>query len=614
MKLRMLAAMAALALVIAGVVAFASPYAPVVQPAAENIEDIWAIEDTRTESGVPLVTALDNLGMPLAYDAQRNTFYCTLGLGHEDTWPEIHITAPGAPKVQLRFVDDYTYDWCADAIRDGYAYQVIAYTDTEFSYFDVVFTGLTQLCIDTRGMEITTEDSPVYVTMASYGEDGLKTTGRIHLRGASTLLFEKQGYKLEFTREKDGASKKREVNVPGFGAANDLALLPCRHDETKMRDRLNWQMWADLAADDEPFGARKAEYVELFKDGEYFGVYLMLEPVDVKEELALAGSSRLSSDSVYRTAALNFSRDREYYVHPCRENAGYELYYAPAGADTYEKRFAGLMPYIELVTMEDDEEFARRALERFDTENMLTYALMMQGGAIADNFFNNMYIWAQPQPDGSMRYRFAPWDLDIAWGFEPHEIGEEFERWLYFPVLDRMLSLDAGGIRQQAYDIWQQLRASIFSDEYLEARMEEYTYQLGESGALMRDAERWGGMMTYPDGYELTTFAQMRWPLMDQAMEMLITTEGPVEFLELSNYNQKAGPVHPGEEGGYDAYYDAVQAEMELYLQEYSEDEYWEDAYYDEEYYGDEYYEEAYYGEEYCEDGYYEEEYDEAAY
>ena len=110
-----------------------------------------------------------------------------------------------------------------------------------------------------------------------------------------------------------------------------------------------------------------------------------------------------------------------------------------------------------------------------------------------------------------------------------------------------MLNLDVGGIRRKAYDLWQQMRSSIFSMETLEARLEEYTMLLGESGALMRDAQRWGNDMTYPDGYEFITFAAMRWPLIDEAMELLVTTDGPVDFLSQSSYGQKAGAIFPAE-------------------------------------------------------------------
>ena len=126
-KLKLLLGIVALTALIAAVVAFGSPYAPVVQPVMD-IEDIWAIEDARIESEAPLVTRLLNHGAELGYDESDNTFYCTLGMDHEEKWPQIHLTAPDAKDASLVFVDDYTYDWCADAIREGYAYQILAYT------------------------------------------------------------------------------------------------------------------------------------------------------------------------------------------------------------------------------------------------------------------------------------------------------------------------------------------------------------------------------------------------------------------------------------------------------------------------------------------------------
>lgn len=537
-RLKLLAGMLALLALMTVVVYVASPYAPVVSQAPEDVEVLWAIEDTRQESETPLVTALSNHGTPLAYDAAANRFYCTLGMENGESWPELYLTAPGADGVSLIFSDDYTYDWCADAIRDGYAYQVMAYNDTHFGYFEIVFTGLPQMQIMTKGQELSTEDSDIRIVMSAYGESPLDSTARVHLRGASTLLFDKQSYKVEFTRERDGMAKKIELPVPGFGMADDLALLPCWHDETKMRDRLNWDLWAQIAEDDEPFGARKTRYVELFLDGEYWGVYTMIEPVDVGEELALLGEARLLTDSVYRTAALNFSRDRLVEKHPFRENAGYELYYTPNGPQP----FAGLKDYLDLVTEEDDAAFIEKALARINMDSALRHLLFVQGCGLADNVFNNMYIWAHTGTEGTT-YRFSLWDMDLAWGFERESIGEQYEKWMHFPVIDRMLNLDAGGIRQKAYDLWQEMRRTIFSEENLQRHIEQYTNLLGESGALMREAERWGTEMYYPDGYELVDFASVRWPLIDQAMDMLMETEGPVAFLSATNYAEKAGDI-----------------------------------------------------------------------
>ncbi|MED9821474.1 MAG: CotH kinase family protein [Christensenellales bacterium] len=543
-RLKLLAAMLALCAVLAAAVVMGSSYAPVLEP-MRPIEEIWALEDARQASEGPLVTALEMDGQALAYDAQSRTFYCTLGLEQGEAWPSLHLTAPGVEGVSLCFVDDYTYDACADAIREGYAYEAMAYTDTAYDYFRIVFTGLPLLSIDTKGQTLTTEDVPVCATMTAYGEETLCAEARIHLRGASTLLFEKQSYKLELTRSRNGRISKIDREVPGFGIADDLALLPCLHDETKMRDRMGWDIWNELTADDEPFGGRRTGYVEVFKDQAYHGLYLMVEPVDVEEELALAGEMHLLTDSVYRTAALNFSREREYVRHPLRENAGYELYYAPSGTQRTEARFAALRPYMELLTEDDDEAFAARAMSLIDVDSMLRHVLLTQGCGMVDNVFNNMYIWAQPGACGAVTYRFAPWDMDMSWGRERDVIGEEFDRWVFFPVADRLLNLDAGGIRQRAYAMWQAMRADVLSMERLEERIQGYAHELADSGAMLREAERWGSEATYPDGYELTTFAAMRWTRMDAAMEKLMNTVGPVDFLSASNYAAKAGGALP---------------------------------------------------------------------
>ena len=82
------------------VVVFRSPYAPVVGGPVD-IEVLWEIEDTRVESEEPLVTAMENYGTPLAYDRENNTFYCTLGMENDETWPPLHLTVSNAGGEQM---------------------------------------------------------------------------------------------------------------------------------------------------------------------------------------------------------------------------------------------------------------------------------------------------------------------------------------------------------------------------------------------------------------------------------------------------------------------------------------------------------------------------------
>jgi len=538
-RFKLLLAIAALSVLLLAAVCLGSPYAAVVKPAPENIEDLWAIEDMREESWEPLVTALENQGVPLAYDREKNTFYCTLGLENGETWPEIHLTAPEAEGINLIFADDYAYDWCSDAVRDGYAYQIMAYNDTHFSYSEIVFTGLPMVMIETD-QEITTEDSPIQITISAYGNEPLSSYGRIHRRGASTLNSEKGSYKVEFTREADG-SRKAMADVPVFGRMDSILLNGMLHDKLLMREKLSWDLYESLSPAGAPFGARRAEYAEVFLNGVYHGIYLLMNPMDCAEELAKDGNHALT-DSVYRTAVLNFSRDRAYVKHPYRANTGYELYYHPDVESS--DPFLALQLWIDLNKTEDDEAFIRKGLEVVDLESMIRMDLFVQAGGMTDNIFNNMYIIAHPTENG-IRYSFAPWDMDMTWARKPEEAGQNYENWIYFPVADRLINLNAGGnLRQMVKDTWMQMRENVFNIETVERLIGEYTFELGDTGAWARNAERWGFENYYPDSYEILVFSEIRFDLIDRAISAIAENSGKsISFLEATQYEGKGTPI-----------------------------------------------------------------------
>jgi hypothetical protein len=120
-----------------------------------ELEDAWAIEDTREESADGhLVSGMRWKDRELGFDAQSNTFYCTLGMDGGDDWPEIALFAEGAEgteNLRVAWIDDYAYDYRSDAIRDGYRYELLAYTDDAYEYIGVVFTGLPIVSMRVQG-------------------------------------------------------------------------------------------------------------------------------------------------------------------------------------------------------------------------------------------------------------------------------------------------------------------------------------------------------------------------------------------------------------------------------------------------------------------------------
>ena len=509
-RLRLLLGMAALLGALAAVVLLASPYAPVVEPCRE-IEEIWAIEDARSESDTPLVTALENNGQALGYDAESNTFYCTLGLDNGEAWPQIHLTAPGAKGVSLCFVDDYAYDWCAEAICDGYEYQIMSYTDDAFSYASLVFTGLPIISLETQEALLPHEDIPVQVSISAAGAAGFSACARAHERGDTSLRMRpKHGIKVEFTRRADG-THKTEQEMPLLGRTDEFILIACSMDYLLIRDKLSWDLWNGISSGDEAFGPRETAYCEVFAGDRYLGVYVMMKPYDYAQELAKLGPDVPAADSLYRLAGRSVHEDDKPVIQDHR-GMYYEQHYVPSG----ETGHASLLPYLALFAQEDDAAFSEKALELLDIDSVIRYALFVQACGMTDNEHNNLYIVAH-RTEGSYRYLFAPWDLDVSWGRDDEENAEV---WYEFPIFDRLVELDCGGVvRDRLAAIWQEMRENGFSGENVGRLLDGYNAALNDSGAFYRDAVRWNRPNSYSENYNIFSYASARFEMMDRRIE-----------------------------------------------------------------------------------------------
>lgn len=536
-KLKLLGMLLALTALLTGAVIWGSPYAPVVAPAAD-IEAIWAIEDTREESWEPLVTALENHGVPLAYDEANNTFYCTLGMGNTDMWPDIHLTAPDAEGVNLTFVDDYTYDWCSDAIRDGYSYELMAYTDTEYSYFYLVFTGMMQVSIETQ-QELSHEDSPIQVTIST-GQGALTSSARAHYRGGVTAQFEKHPYRVEFTRTGDGRGKVIR-DVPVLGQMDQFVLIPMWYDNDFLRDRLSWTVYGQLVGENAPYDARRHSYAEVFVDGRYEGVYLLLEPYDHEQEIAKLGAAHVESDSLYVSCPIWSIEDRQTIETQGNPPYRFAVYRHLQEGDS----LSGIRAYIDACLEPDDERFVRWMMENVEIDSMLRYHLMLQSFGLGDNVYNNQFVWIARE-NGETTYRFVPWDMDMSWGENDHIewIREDYDGWMYFPAADRLLNLDPDHMRTRWADMWRQMRVSALSEENIEEIVMRYSAELNDSGAIVRNAERWAKDHSVSDPFEIINYAQMRFELMDRTVDYIENTPGDIAMLMYDDPEMESGQIY----------------------------------------------------------------------
>lgn len=461
-----------------------------------DIEDAWAIEDMREEAQEPLILEMHSGSGELGFDRESNTFYCSIGSGLED-WPELTFTAYGAEGVQAAWIDDYAYDFCADAVREGYRYELLAYTGREYSYFGVVFTGLPIVTLHVDDVsELGESYIPARAGVSGGGYEAVDTAALVHLRGGGfDKGIDKPSYRVELHRLSDkGKDKKRDLSVLGMEADSDWLLVGNAGDVSCVRNDLAFELWNRWNEEDTAFARLESRMVEVFVQDEYMGLYQLLQRIDEEDELEENGDPY--TDAAARLIGMRFETGRPVSQMSLPIGGCLELRYAPPGMSVQDA-FARLEDYVTLnLTAEDenrlnDAAFEALALSRVDVRELMSYYLYMNVCSLPyDNVKNNVFIWVRRTAQGD-RYTLSPWDMDS--GFSPlfTDGTESVNMWMTLPV--RMLELDVGGSREALWNVFRQKRASLLTDDAIYQWIQEKEDEINASGAYLRETERWRG-------------------------------------------------------------------------------------------------------------------------
>lgn len=489
-----------------------------------DIEDAWAIEDTREEAQTLLVTAMQNGGDALGFDAQSNTFYCTVGM--EGDWPALSLTAQSAADAQelrLSWIDDYTYDSREDAVAEGYRYELLAYTPTQYAYIGVVFTGLPIVTLHTQE-DIGLENVATRVGISGAGYEPVHSAALTHMRGGPfSFNRKKPSYRVKLrTLSRKGKDSRNTVSVLGMEPESDWLLIGGTFSVGQIRNHLCWGIWRDWT-DRHQFGELEHRMVEVFRNDSYLGIYLLMEYVNAQEEIEEAGGN-LETDVCVRRIIRQNQGDRPRWHPDPENNLEVELRCAPAHM-TAEEAFSVFEPIRQIVLSSpdvySDEEFEQIVLSSFDLRDLAEYYLFFQSMDLFDNYTNNLYIWAMKQGDGSYRYSFSPWDMDrclcsdrdmdmVLRGEVPDAINHEM---VFF---ERMMELNTGGIRELLWALWQEKRATLLEPEALYAMITGLENEMNSTGAPLRDSRAFGWEETLLDISKMYDNLVLRLDMFDQ--------------------------------------------------------------------------------------------------
>ena len=480
-------------------------------------EEISQLLATHSQAAEPFFTELAFSGEQLPYDRNTSTFYLPLNM-ETDTWESGQLTSL-ASGVSLIFEEDFTGADKQETIKNGTKFRFYAVRDGEYQECWLTVTGLSVVSIETEA----DADAEIFGGSAYFWDSSTKvdwTSSSIleaNIRGNTSRTYEKKGYKLSLKKQnKNGEIVEDKKSLFGLRNDDEWLLNAMYSDSSKIRDKLSADIWAEIGAYQEEFpeayfGTRMT-YVEVFFNHEYWGLYVLMEPVDSKQldrtKEGEGGQEEYSYKSVTpQDVSTEELLNQEAYGETL---SGFEL----KGSHTVIDRtsWEPLLYYLELRDLSDDEAFAAAASELTDREGALDIWIYLQAVLGIDNRGKNMYYVAKNRGNRQVVY-FAPWDMDITWGDALSE-GTGDNVWdvglftaLYSERInwsfgDRLIELDVDGSCDYVSERWKELRQGVLSDESLTEEIDGLIHQVRDSGALERDAERWPDSNSGQD-YEL---------------------------------------------------------------------------------------------------------------
>lgn len=328
----------------------------------------------------------------------------------------------------------------------------------------------------------------------------------IEIHGSSSTGYPKLGYKFEC---RDDAGEDTDCALAGLPEGSDWVLHAPYSDKSYVRNALAYQLARDVA---EPAGRwePRTRFVEVFLDGSYIGVYLLVERVAREpDRLDIPRTTDPKDGSVDGGFIVKVDQHR---------SAGFDTtmgtpidWSTPKSDDVTTEEAAYLLDWFdrfEAVIMGDGFADPTTGYAAWiDVDAWIDHWLVNELAHNIDAYRLSAYLWTDGPPGTSLLRAGPVWDFDRAWGNCNYCESWTAEGWIWDsldrcgysyqfpPWWERLREDPAFEARLDAR--WAELRADVLSDAAIAAAIEDFHTELSE--AEPRDQERWRTMGTYVD-------------------------------------------------------------------------------------------------------------------
>ena len=365
------------------------------------------------------------------------------------------------------------------------------------------FLGLSAMAVAQNMPTVTiVTDGPIVNTPAVHGtitvDDHNGTVIQMHagfkIRGTSSQQYDKKSYRVELWSDSIG-TEIADTTFLGLRSDDDWNLEAMWAQPLRLRDKVANELWMEmyqlpyLANEPTALPGIRMEYVDLYVNETFMGVYALTERMDRKQ----LGLRKYNGNIRGLLFKGNGAGAPTFDTLPGYDNAldtwdNYEWVY-PNESDTIID-WSSLYNFTNFVMNASNVAFYSQYSTMFDADNAVDYFIFINVLKAMDNMGRNLFVARYKK---TSTFFYAPWDLDAIWGLDtdgqPTVDAEGILSNGFFDRLREDCSED--GFANKTRDRYNALRETVLNRDHIMDLIREQYQVLVDCGAYDHEHEAW---------------------------------------------------------------------------------------------------------------------------